>query len=283
MFELKYDILDDLEARELNAARQVADEEEHLLTPKEWYDECRRTGVNAVFAIYAPYRLFHPSGGYDFDIDRFVEAYNSIKERFFRGLPDVQVVHHEKNYLNVVLPDWIQTETDLDSFDFLCNRVDPKINEDDIIIFKIPCKIDIVKAIKTSSSLVESDVMTIQYLKTDECLKRIGRVVTKVCDFLASIQAFNNKYKIKRQIIIYSAHDESYEGGTVDISDIPSYMFDIKYRNRRYSSQEYEFAAIETLSHVCNLRHDSSSMTDFWKVQYFFNEWANKQLKYVNK
>ena len=35
MFELTYDILDDLEARESNADRQVADEEEHLLTPKE--------------------------------------------------------------------------------------------------------------------------------------------------------------------------------------------------------------------------------------------------------
>jgi hypothetical protein len=282
MFELKYDILDDLEARESNAARQVADEEEHLLTPKEWYEECRRTGVNAVFAIYAPYRLFHLSGGYNFDIDRFVEAYNDIKERFFRGLPDVQVVHHEKNYLNVVLPDWIQTETDSDSFDFLCNRVDPKINEDDTIIFKIPCKIDIVQAIKTSS-LENSDIITIQHLKTDECLKRIGRVVTKVCDFLASIQAFNIKYKLKRVIILYSAHDENYEGGTVDLSDIPVYMFDIKYRNRRFSSQEYEFAVIESLTNICNLRHDRTSMTDFRNVKYFFNEWANKQLKYVNK
>ena len=56
MFELTYDILDDLEAREYNAASQFCSNSMtnifEDMTPAEWYDVVRESGCNVMFTYW---------------------------------------------------------------------------------------------------------------------------------------------------------------------------------------------------------------------------------------
>ncbi len=281
MLELKYDILDDLEARQINAAQQVADEEEHLLTPKDWYEECRRTGANAIFAIGFPYRLFHQKGGYNFDINEFIEAHNDIKERYFKGLPDVQIVHPEINYCDVKLPNWIQSETYEDAKDFLYSELRWQMNTDSCVLFKIPVKIDIVETVQMPSkmnSLCDTIIVSTDYKSLN---KRINRTVSKVCNFLANIQSFHKKYHLYRDIFFITELGD--EGGYVELHNTQQYLFDVKYRQKRSNDLDLEHPVIQNLTSVCSCHHRWNCLTDFEHVKKYFNEWANKQLKYVNK
>ena len=274
MLELKYDILDDLEARESNAAQQVADEEEHLLPPKEWYDECRRSGSNAVFMISFSYRIFHQNGSYNFDIHKFVEAYNSIKDRYFKNMPDVQVVHPENNYNDMPLPEWIQTERFSDSKKFLgVSELNGDMNTDNCVIFKIPVKIDLIRY--PMIELLAKEMITIN---NDKQLfyKNTERSLNKIANFLSSICAFHQHNKISRKMYFYTATDDEWMGGYITLLSIKYTLYDIKYKKENDNRGEDD--TINKLVYLINCGHQQTSDVDYPLVRRLYHKWVARQL-----
>jgi len=176
MFELTYDILDDLEARECNAASQICSNSVtnifENMTPAEWYDAARESGCNVMFTC--GFFLDKCQNGI-YIIGDFL---NDIVYRFFGETLKVQPVYYEGTISDDIdIPDDVQKEEEIDAVDFLGFRLHPRYNQ---VIFKIAVKLDL------------------EHPKY--------KTVKKVLNFLASLSSF----KIFLSRTIYFVHQNGF-------------------------------------------------------------------------
>ena len=136
MFELnnislKYDILDDLEARESNSIAKITDEiDSPVLSPREFYNQFFLNGCTHLFTVGAIYNEENK-----FSIDRAKEMYTLARNRYFGdcGL-DVQSVRAFTSYSL-----WHRILNQMDSESLIDDTYD---GFPCLVIFKIPVKID---------------------------------------------------------------------------------------------------------------------------------------------
>ena len=183
MFELTYDILDDLEARECNAASQICSNSVtnifENMTPAEWYDAARESGCNVMFTC--SFLIGQRPKDNIYVIGDFL---NDIVYRFFGDTLKVQPVYLDNTIDDdIYIPEDIQKEEKIDAFNFLGFRLQPCQNR---VIFKIAVKLDL------------------EHPKY--------HTVKKVLNFLASLGSFKG-YLAKS---VYFAHHNGYSQIVID-------------------------------------------------------------------
>lgn len=172
MFELSYDILDDLGPIESRSKQRIIDEiDKETLFPEmsveEWYSDVYTQGCNLMFTLDMPIRFEHILG----DKVELIETLNLLLERYFGKHPRIQAVYVGATE-NVL--EWLDTSTipieRRDVSKRFLNDILPSEYPNNRLVFKMPVKLNV---------------------------DNIPRTIFHILDFLAAMWPLRNKYGLK--------------------------------------------------------------------------------------
>lgn len=232
MFELTYDILDDLECiSPKSSVEKILDAEDERIavfenmTPVEWYDAARERGCNCMFTISFIYSKHYKDNVYIIG-----ETLNDLVYRYFGDNLKVQAVYFEEDIdSDIVLPDDVRKEERIDTFNFLGHQVKSLHNQ---VTYKIALNIDFEHP--------------------------NPKIIHKTLGFITSLMSF----KVYIQGALYFVHQNGY-------SQILSHHIMYKQKILKHSLEDCELSQVlKDLCHIFSAPVDSSYSEYFIKDSY---------------
>lgn len=226
MFELSFDLMDELTPSQKTAATRVVEKIDttEQLSPVEWYEAAKAAGCNALFTL--EYSVVS------------IDEFNALKEKieylkdvyWGTDIPDVQVVHHtylEINDGHVELPECVQTEEEYDLAHFMTAldvnkkhyiRLPHNMRNKSCVVFKIPARIPVL----TDRVFTKGEV---KQARREKKYNHEGayRTISRILNFIAAM------YNVRQY---YTGHPlRGINQNSHNVIHYDEYLYNIKYKH----------------------------------------------------